>query len=152
MILKTDKIVKKFTDYNQHLNVASYVRIFDKAADIMLDMFNMGELSAKKEKKTTFVAEMHTAYFQEVKLGDFVETHLTHISHDKKRIHYRLSMFHKEKKHLIAKHEVISLFVNLKNRKVIEFDSDRLEAMRKYINSNVSKFDSSELVFSGKLK
>ena len=81
MILKTEKIIKKFTDYNQHLNVASYVRIFDKAADIMLDMFNMGELSAKKEKKTTFVAEMHTSYFQEVKLGDFVETYLIFCSY-----------------------------------------------------------------------
>ena len=151
MILKTEKILKKFTDYNEHLNVAFYVYIFDKAADVMLDMFKMGELSAKKEKKTTFVAEMHTAYFQEVKLGDFVETHLTYINHDKKRIHYRLSMFHKEKKHLIAKNEVISLFVNLKNRRVIEFDPDRAEAMKKYIETNLSNFDSGELIFSEKL-
>ena len=152
MILKTEKVVKKYTDYNEHLNVASYVRIFDKAADVMLDMFKMGEFSAKKEKKTTFVAEMHTAYYQEVKLGDFVETQLTYIRHDKKRIHYRLSMFDKEKRHLIAKNEVISLFVNLKNRRVIEFDAIRTEAMKKYIESNLSNFDSSELIFSEKLK
>ncbi len=152
MILKTEKVVKKYTDYNEHLNVASYVRIFDKAADVMLDMFKMGEFSAKKEKKTTFVAEMHTAYYQEVKLGDFVETQLTYIRHDKKRIHYRLSMFDKEKRHLIAKNEVISLFVNLKNRRVIEFDAVRAEAMKKYIESNLSNFDSSELIFSEKLK
>ena len=151
MILKTEKVVKKYTDYNEHLNVASYVRIFDKAADVMLDMFKMGEFSAKKEKKTTFVAEMHTAYYQEVKLGDFVETQLTYVNHDKKRIHYRLSMFHKDKRHLIAKNEVISLFVNLKNRMVIEFDSVREKAMKKYIETNLSNFDSGKLIFSEKL-
>ena len=98
MILKTEKIIKEYTDYNNHLNVAYYVRIFDIAADIMLDNFNMGGHSAKTNKKTTFVAEMYTTYNQEVRLGEEVETHVTYVDHDKKRIHYRLSMFHKEKK------------------------------------------------------
>ena len=108
MILKTEKVIKDWTDYNGHLNVAFYVRIFDIAADVMLDNFHMGGISAKKEKKTTFVAEMHTIYKQEVRLGEEVETHLTYIDHDKKRIHYRLSMFHKEKKYLAATNEVLS--------------------------------------------
>ena len=50
-ILKTEKVIKEWTDYNGHLNVAFYVRVFDIAADIMLDNFNMGGISAKKEKK-----------------------------------------------------------------------------------------------------
>ena len=51
MILKTEKVIKEFTDYNGHLNVAFYVHIFDIAADVMLDNFNMGGISAKKIKK-----------------------------------------------------------------------------------------------------
>ena len=98
MNLKTEKVIKEWTDYNGHLNVAYYIRIFDIAADVMLDNFKMGGESAKKDKRTTFVAEMHTHYNQEVKLGEEVETHLTYIDHDKKRIYYKLSMFHKEKK------------------------------------------------------
>ena len=97
MVLKTEKVIKEWTDYNGHLNVAYYVLIFDIAADVMLDNFKMGGESAKKDKKTTFVAEMHTIYNQEVRLGEEVETHATYVDHDKKRIHYRLSMFHKEK-------------------------------------------------------
>ena len=73
-LLKTTKIINDWTDYNGHLNVAFYVRIFDIAADVMLDNFNMGGISAKKDKKTTFVAEMHTTYNQEVRLGEEVET------------------------------------------------------------------------------
>ena len=152
MILKTEKVIKEWTDYNGHLNVAFYVHIFDIGADVMLDNFNMGGQSAKKDKKTTFVAEMHTIYNQEVRLGEEVETHLTYVDHDKKRIHYRLSMFHKEKKYLAATNEVLSLYVDLNKRKVVEFDSDRLILMDDFIKKNLSKFNSENLIFTKKLK
>ena len=151
-ILKAEKVIKEWTDYNGHLNVAFYVRIFDIAADVMLDNFNMGGLSAKKDKKTTFVAEMHTIYNQEVKLSEEVETQVTYIDHDKKRIHYRLSMFHKEKKYLAATSEVLSLYVDLNKRKVTEFDSDRVILMDDFIKKNSSKFNTEKLFFSSKLK
>ena len=152
VILKTEKVIKEYTDYNNHLNVAYYVRIFDIAADVMLDNFNMGGESAKKDKKTTFVAEMHTIYNQEVKLGEEVETHVTYIDHDKKRIHYRLSMFHKEKKYLAATNEVLSLYVDLSQRKVVEFDPDRIKIMDDFVKNNSSKFNTDKLIFSGRLK
>ena len=152
MILKTEKVIKEWTDYNGHLNVAFYIRVFDIAADIMLDNFKMGGESAKNDKKTTFVAEMYTTYNQEVRLGEEVDTHVTYINHDRKRIHYRLSMFHKEKKYLAATNEVLSLYVDLSKRKVVEFDPDRLKIMDDFIRNNSSKFNPDKLVFSGKLK
>ena len=152
MILKSEKVKKEWTDYNGHLNVAFYVHVFDLAADVMLDNFKMGGVSAKKDKKTTFVAEMYTAYKQEVRLGEEVETHLTYVDHDKKRIHYRLSMFHKEKNYLAATNEVLSLYVDLNQRKVVEFDQDRLELMDKTIKVNSSKFKKDNLFFTNKLK
>jgi acyl-CoA thioester hydrolase len=152
MILKTEKVIKEWTDYNGHLNVAFYVHVFDIAADIMLDNFKMGGDSAKQDKKTTFVAEMYTAYRQEIRLGEEVETHLTYVNHDKKRIHYRLSMFNKKKKYLAATNEVLSLYVDLNLRKVIEFEKDRLKLMDETIKINSSKFNSDDLFFSGKLK
>ena len=133
MILKAEKVIKEWTDYNNHLNVAFYIRIFDIAADVMLDNFNMGGESAKKDKKTTFVAEMHTVYNQEIRLGEEVETYVTYVNHDKKRIHYRLSMFNKEKKYLAATNEVLSLYVDLSQRKVVEFDANRVSVMDEFI-------------------
>ena len=149
---KKEKVIKEWTDYNGHLNVAFYVHVFDIAADIMLDNFKMGGHSAKKDKKTTFVAEMYTAYKQEVRLGEEVETHLTYVDHDKKRIHYRLSMLHKEKKYLAATNEVLSLYVDLDQRKVVEFDKERLKLMDEAIKENSSKFESDNLFFTDKLK
>ena len=152
MILKTEKIIKEWTDYNKHMNVAYYIHVFDIAADIMLDNFKMGGESAKKDKKSTFVVEMHTHYNQEVKLDEEVETHLTYVDHDKKRIHYKLSMFHKEKKYLAATNEVLSLYVDLGLRKVVEFDPDRIKIMDDFIKKNKSKFNSDKLNLANKLK
>ena len=152
MILKTERVKKEWTDYNGHLNVAYYVHVFDIAADVMLDNFKMGGESAKKDKRTTFVAEMHTNYYQEVKLGEEVETHITYVDHDKKRIQYKLSMFHKEKKYLAATSEVLSLYVDLDQRKVTEFGSDRVQIMDDFIKNNSPKFKFDNLIFSSKLK
>ena len=50
---KNRKIIKEWTDYNKHMNVAYYIHVFDIAADVMLDNFKMGGESAKKDKKST---------------------------------------------------------------------------------------------------
>ena len=61
-------------------------------------------------------------------------------------------MFHKEKKYLAATNEVLSLYVDLSKRKVVEFDPDRLKIMEDFIKKYSSKFNSDKLLFSGKLK
>jgi acyl-CoA thioester hydrolase len=61
-------------------------------------------------------------------------------------------MFHKEKKYLAATNEVLSLYVDLSQRKVVEFDQDRLKLMDDAIKKNSSKFKSDNLFFTGKLK
>ena len=135
----------------------SHLHKFREKSKITIDVENIGDLAHysnlyKEDKKTTFVAEMYTTYKQEVKLGEEVETHLTYIDHDKKRIHYRLSMFHKEKKYLAATNEVLSLYVDLDKRKVTEFHADRITLMDECIKKNLSKFDTDKLVFLNKLK
>ena len=109
MLLKTQKIRKEWTDYNGHMNVAYYIHIFDIASDLLLDKFKMAGTSAKNDMKSTFVVETHTTYNKEVKLDEEVEVHLEFVDHDRKRIHYKVSMFHKEKKYLAATSEVLSL-------------------------------------------
>ena len=56
MILKTEKIIKEWTDYNMHMNVAYYIHVFDIAADVMLDNFKMGGESAKKKIKKVLLS------------------------------------------------------------------------------------------------
>ena len=152
MILKTEKVIKEWTDYNGHMNLSYYILIFDNAAEVMLSKFKMGGDSAQNDKKSTFAAETHTTYDQEVKLGEEVEVHLTYLDHDKKRIHYRVSMFHKEKKYLAATTEVLSLYIDLNRRKVAEFEPKKIKIMDDFIKTNSSKFNTEKLVLLNKLK
>ncbi len=149
----TNQVIKKeWTDYNQHLNMAYYVLIFDKAWEVILEKFNMGEISAKTTKMSTMVVETHTTYNNEVKQGDEVEIVLTFFDHDKKRLHFRLEMYEKKSKTLSATIEMLALYIDLNKRKVTEFDSERTKIMDDFIKENKSKFVKDNLVISGKLK
>ena len=152
VILKTEKVIKEWTDYNGHMNMSYYILIFDNAAEVMLTRFKMGGNSAQNDKKSTFAVETHTTYNQEVKLGEEVEIHLTYLDHDKKRIHYRVSMFHKEKKYLAATTEVLSLYIDLNKRKVAEFEPEKVKIIDDFIKTNSPKFNANKLLLSNKLK
>ena len=152
IFLKAETVKKEWTDYNGHMNLAFYVHIFDKAAEVLLQKFKIGGDSAKKDKKSTFVVETHTTYDQEIKLGEEVEVHLSYFDHDKKRIYYKVSMLHKEKKYLAATTEVISLYIDLNQRKVAEFEPEKIKIMDDFIEANSSKFNTEKLVLSNKLK
>ena len=149
--LKTFKISKEWVDYNSHLNMAYYVLIFDKAWEVMLEKFQMGETSAKTTKKSTMVVETHTTYNNEVKENEEVNINLIFFDHDKKRLHYKLEMIEKNSKKLSSTIEMISLYVDLKERRVAEFEENILKLMDNFINVNKSQF-TSDLKFSSKLK
>ena len=151
--LTTQKILKEWTDYNNHMNVAYYVLIFDVyGAEKLMDTFNMGEHSAKTTKKSTMVVESHITYNQEVKEGDEVDVNLIYFDHDKKRLQYKLEMIHKEKKYLASTMEILALYVDLGQRKVSEFEEEKLKIMDEYIQKNKNSFKNDELIFSSKLK
>ena len=148
-----DQIIKKeWTDYNNHMNMAYYVLVFDQLWEIVLAKFNMGEQSAKTSQMSTMVVETHTTYNNEVKEGDEVEVNLTFFDHDKKRIHFKMEMIEKSSKKLSATLEMLSLYIDLSKRKVSEFEKEKVKLMDEFINLNKSNFNSDNLVITGKLK
>ena len=124
--LSSQKIKREWLDYNDHLNVAYYLLIFNQFGDdILVDMFDMGENSAKTNKKSTMIVETHINYNQELQLGDEVNINLVYFDHDKKRLQYKMEMIHKEKKFLASTIEILALYVDLNNRKVTEFEEKK---------------------------
>ena len=61
-------------------------------------------------------------------------------------------MIHKEKKFLASTIEILSLYVDLGQRKVSEFESEKIIIMKEFIKNNAQKFKSDNLIFSNKLK
>ena len=151
--LTTKKIIKDWTDYNGHMNVAYYVLIFDQyGSEVLLTGFEMGEHSAKTTKKSTMVVESHITYNQEVTEGVEVDVNLLYFDHDKKRLLYKMEMVHKEKKYVASTIEVLSLYVDLGQRKVSEFENEKIKIMEEFIMKNKSTFNSKDLKFYNKLK
>jgi acyl-CoA thioester hydrolase len=145
-------IKKEWTDYNNHMNMAYYVLVFDQIWEKILGKFEMGEQSAKTTNMSTMVVETHTTYNNEVKEGDEVEINLTFFDHDKKRLHFKMEMIEKSSKKLSATLEMLSLYIDLNKRKVAEFEDEKVKLMDNFINLNKSNFKNDDLVIIGKLK
>ena len=152
LLLTTTKIINEWTDYNGHMNLAFYILVFDKGAEKILSKFKMGEQSAKTTKKSTMAVESHTTYNNEVKENEEVDVYLSYFDHDKKRLHYKLEMYEKNKNVLSATTEVLSLYIDLNLRKVAEFENEKVTIMDQFIEKNKSKFKFDNLQFSNKLK
>ena len=152
MHIANQLIKKEWTDYNNHMNMAYYVLVFDQVWEIILEKFKMGENSAKTNNMSTMVVETHTTYNNEVKEGDEVEINLTFFDHDKKRLHFKMEMIEKSSRKLSATLEMLSLYIDLNKRKVSEFEEEKVKLMDDFINSNKSNFQDDNLVIIGKLK
>ena len=151
--LSSQKIIKDWIDYNDHMNVSYYLLIFDKyGADTLNNIFKMGEHSAKTTKKNTMMVESHITYNQEVTEGEEVDVNLLYFDHDKKRLLYKMEMVHKEKKYVASTIEVLSLYVDLGQRKVSEFENEKVKIMEEFIMKNKPSFNSENLKFYSKLK
>jgi len=150
--LITKKIIKEWTDYNNHMNLSYYILVFDMGAEVILSKFKMGEHSAKTTKKSTMVVETHTTYNQEVKEGDEVNVSLTYFDHDNKRLHYKLEMHNKAKNVLSATTEIMALYIDLDKRRVAEFENEKIKIMNEFIKINQANFDDKGLNFFAKLK
>ena len=152
VLLTTKKIIKEWTDYNNHMNLSYYILVFDMGAEIILSKFKMGEHSAKTTKKSTMVVETHTTYNQEVNEDDEVDVSLTYFNHDNKRLQYKLEMYDKIKNVLSATTEVLALYIDLNKRKVTEFENEKIKIMDEFIDEHKDKFKSENLQFLNKIK
>ena len=151
--LSSQKIIKDWIDYNDHMNVAYYLLIFDKfGADNLNRIFKMGEESAKSTGMSTMIVETNITYNQELKLDDEVDINLLYFDHDKKRLQYKMEMINKKEGYLASTFEALALYVNLNTRKVSEFEEEKLKIMDEFISENQSSFINENLKFSSKLK
>ena len=151
--LSSQKIIKDWIDYNGHMNVAYYLLIFDRyGADKLNTIFKMGEESAKNTGMSTMIVENNIAYKRELKVDEEVDINLIYFNHDKKRLHYKFEMINKKDNSLSSTFEALALYVNLKDRKVSEFEGEKILIMQNFIKENQHNFNDEDLKYSSKLK
>ena len=113
-----ERVRDEWCDYNDHLNVAYYVLIFDHATDAFYDSIGLDAAYRAANGYSTFAVEMHTNYIAEVRNGAEVFCTTQLLDFDDKRIHYFHRMYHAETGTLAATNECMGVHVDMRVRRV----------------------------------
>ena len=119
-----ERVRSEWCDYNNHLNMAFYVLIFDHATDAFHHSLGLDKAYRQSTNCSTFAVETHTIYLAEVYEGDEVRVTVQLLDHDEKRLHYFHRMYHGEKGFLSATTEIMTVHVDLDARKVMPMSAD----------------------------
>ena len=125
-VMWTEKVKTAWCDYNDHLNMAYYVLIFDHATDIFHESIGLDKTYRQTADCSTFAVETHTNYLSEVRDGDQVSVTTQLLDQNEKCLHYFHRMFHSEKHYLAATTEIMTVHVDLSARKVVPMP-DRIQ-------------------------
>jgi acyl-CoA thioester hydrolase len=123
-------VLPEWIDFNGHMNLAYYVVVFDIAGDVLFDALGLGIPFRERTGYSSFVAETHTRYEREVKLGDRLCVFSHVLAADAKRLYVFNEMFHVEEGFRAATQEVMCLHVKLSTRRVTALPEEQLAALR----------------------
>jgi acyl-CoA thioester hydrolase len=83
-------------DYNDHLNMAYYNVLFDRASEAAIDILKLGEAYRRAEDRTLVTAEAHVTYLRELKPRSEVRATFRLLDADAKSLHIYQELFHSE--------------------------------------------------------
>lgn len=113
-------IEPQWIDYNDHLNMAYYNVLFDRAADTAVELLDLGEAYRRATDRTLMNAEVHVTYLRELKPDAVVRATFRLLDADQKRMHVYQELHHRDG-WLAATSESVILHVDLKGPKVVPF-------------------------------
>ncbi len=128
-VSSTMRVEKQWIDYNDHLNMAYYNVLFDRAVDEAYELIGIGQEYLKTHKHSTFTAEAHVRYLRELREDDLVRVTFQLIDFDAKRFHYFEQLFHAEQGWLSATSENMTLHVDMAAKKVAPFPDKIMRAL-----------------------
>ena len=129
LIPHRETVQAEWLDYNQHMNVAYYVLVFDHATDALCNDIGIGWDHTKTTSGSIFILESHIAYLQEVVLGDPLRFATHVLDFDAKRIHFAHTMHHDTKGYHAATIEIMQLYVNLETRRAAPMPDSTLQRL-----------------------
>ncbi|WP_417222486.1 thioesterase family protein [Amphritea sp.] len=130
-------IKPEWLDYNNHMNVAYYVLIFDLAGSELVGQLGLSEAVTKATDISWMVLENHITYNNEVVLDQPVEVRCQLLDHDSKRLHLYFEMIAKNPDgtdYLASTLEQMAMCVDLSSRSSCAFPdtvAQKIELMAK---------------------
>ena len=115
------RVEDHWIDYNDHLNMAYYNVLFDRAVDEAYELIGIGVDYVEQRRHSFFTAEVHLRYLRELHAGDQVRVTFQLLDFDSKRLHTFEQLFHADHGWVAATSENMSLHVDMAARKTAAF-------------------------------
>lgn len=132
----TMAIQPDWIDYNGHLNVAYYVKLFDQGLDMLFTQVGLSESYVRERNMSFFALELHVRYLREIHLDTPVRTRIQILDVDEKRIHYWMELIHAEEGWLSATMESISIHIDMATRRPAPFPPDIMGRLAEWHRSS----------------
>ncbi|MGF1641261.1 MAG: thioesterase family protein [Rhodospirillales bacterium] len=125
-----ESVRPEWVDYNDHMNVAYYVLVFDHATDAVLEQLDLGEAYRRRTGCSVFVGEAHVTYDREVRAGERLRVASRVLGFDGKRIVLYHEMARDGGGGVVASNEVLCLHVDLGTRRTASWPPDVADRVR----------------------
>lgn len=120
IVVTTTTVREEWLDYNQHMNVACYVLVFDLGIDDIKTIFGLNAKSREMQQRSTVALEAHVTYQREALRGEKLRVESRILACDGKRLHYAQEMYRGSE--LLATQEMLSISFNLATRRTCPFE------------------------------
>ena len=113
-------VLAEWLDYNDHMNVAYYIAVFDMGIDDLKAVYGISGSYIETQKRSTVALEAHITYQNEASIGEKLRVETRIIDFDAKRTHLYQEMYRDDE--LLATQETLSISFDLNARKSCEFE------------------------------
>ena len=113
-------VLAEWLDYNDHMNVAYYIAVFDMGIDDLKVVYGVSGSYIEAQKRSTVALEAHITYQNEATMGEKLRVETRIIDFDAKRTHLYQEMYRGDD--LLATQETLSISFDLNARKSCEFE------------------------------
>lgn len=114
------RVQRDWLDYNGHMNVAWYLKIFDDAGDRLTEVVGMGESYTRRTGNSWVALESHLGFIAEAYLDDALEVRSRVLAVEQKKLHLFQEMFRDDE--LLATHEQLGLHFDTAARRGSPFE------------------------------
>jgi len=117
------EIPAEWIDFNGHMNMANYPKLFDMGSDEFFVAMGFGPDYATSRKLTTYAGEFHICYLRELLQGARAQVWSWILDHDEKRIHTWQEIRH-EDGWIAATGEGMTLHIDMTGPRVAPMPDD----------------------------
>jgi acyl-CoA thioester hydrolase len=116
------RVERDWLDYNEHMNVAFYLKAFDDASETLTLAIGMGAAHTRATNNSWVALESHLGFRQEAHLGDELRIESRVLDVDARKFHLAQEMYRDDT--LLATHEQLGLHFNTASRSATPFAAE----------------------------